>query len=159
MKYEAANRFFRMAMTMAVAVVATAFAVQGASAKALSPVGKWKTIDDDTGKPKSIVEIWERDGKLYGKILSLFREPDEDQDPVCDKCEGFRKDKRVIGMTFMWGLSEDGDEWSGGKILDPDNGKIYRCYIEVQDGGKKLKVRGYIGVSLFGRTQYWPKVD
>ncbi|NOZ00881.1 MAG: DUF2147 domain-containing protein [Deltaproteobacteria bacterium] len=144
---------------VAIVILAIAFSTQTAWAEALSPVGKWKTIDDDTGKPKSIVEIWERGGKVYGKILRLFRGPSEDQDPKCDKCEGFRKDKRIIGMTIMWGLSRDDDEWSGGKILDPDNGKIYRCYIEVQEGGKKLKVRGYIGISLLGRTQYWLKVD
>lgn len=159
MKRQTAGRTLRPVLAIFTLLVAVSFGAQGAWAKALSPVGKWKTIDDDTGKPKSIVEVWERDGKIYGKILSLFRKPNEDQDPVCDKCEGFRKDKRVIGMTIIWGLSEDGDEWSGGKILDPDNGKTYRCYIEVQDGGKKLKVRGYIGVSLFGRTQYWPRVD
>ena len=153
------SRTFQPVLAAALVATALVFGVQGAWAKALSPVGKWKTIDDDTGKPKSIVEIWERGGKVYGKILSLFREPDEDPDPLCDKCEGHRKDKRVISMTILWGLSEDGDEWSGGQILDPDNGKIYKCYIEAQDGGRKLKVRGYIGFSLLGRTQYWHKVD
>jgi len=145
--------------TVAIAAAALAFSAQGASAKALSPIGKWRTIDDDTGKQKSIVEIWESNGTVFGKILSLFREPDEDQDPVCDKCEGFRKDKRITGMTILWGLREDDDEWSGGHILDPENGKTYKCYIEAIEGGKKLKVRGYIGFSLLGRTQYWHKVD
>ena len=124
-----------------------------------SPVGRWKTIDDETGKPKSIVRIWEENGKLFGKVEELIRGPDEDPNPVCDKCEGDRKDKPIIGMTIMWDLERDGDSWSGGRILDPKKGKTYRCTIALEDGGKKLKVRGYIGISLLGRTQYWYRVD
>lgn len=119
----------------------------------MSPVGRWKTIDDSTGKTKSIVELWEKDGKVYGKIVDLIN-PDK-PDPVCDKCEGDQKNVKIIGMTILNGLKKDGKEWSGGKITDPENGKSYKCYIEVQDGGKKLKVRGYVGFALLGRTQYW----
>ena len=124
-----------------------------ASADRTTPVGKWKTIDDASGKPKAIVEIWEHGGKLYGKIVKLFREKGEDQDPKCDKCKGDKKDKRVIGMVIVEGLARDGDEWKGGSILDPDNGKTYKCKMSLEKG--KLKVRGFIGVSLLGRTQYW----
>jgi len=120
-----------------------------------SPVGRWKTVDDSSGKAKSIVEIWEEGGKVYGKITALLDQPPNDLDPLCTRCEGDLKNKRVIGMTILSGLTKDDDEWSGGKILDPDNGKFYKCYIAVQDGGKKLKVRGYVGFSLLGRTQYW----
>ena len=124
-----------------------------------TPVGKWKTYDDETNKAKSIVVISMVDGKLQGLIESLFRDPGEDPDPKCDKCDGDRKDKRVIGMKILWGLEKDDDEWSGGRILDPENGKDYKCYIKVMDGGRRLKVRGYLGVSLFGRTQYWQRVQ
>ena len=118
-----------------------------------TPVGKWKTIDDSSHKAKSIVEIWEHRGKLYGKITKLFLEPNEDQDPKCDKCKGAKKNQRVIGMVILEGLYQDGDEWKGGSILDPDNGKTYKCKMSVEKG--KLKVRGFIGVSALGRTQYW----
>lgn len=124
-----------------------------------NPVGKWKTVDDSSGKAKSYVEIWEEGGKVYGKITALLDQPPDDLDPKCTKCEGEDKDKRVIGMTIIKGLKKDGDEYSGGKILDPDNGKLYKCYIAVQDGGKKLKVRGYVGFALLGRTQYWLKAE
>jgi uncharacterized protein (DUF2147 family) len=118
-----------------------------------SPIGRWKTIDDSSHKPKAIVEIYDQGGKLYGKIIKLFREPGEEADPKCDKCTGAKKNQRVIGMVILEGLKQDGDEWKGGTILDPDNGKTYRCKIKLEKG--KLKVRGFIGVSLLGRTQYW----
>jgi uncharacterized protein (DUF2147 family) len=124
-----------------------------------SPVGRWKTYDDETNKAKSIVAIRMEGGKLRGAIESLFREPNEDQDPKCDKCEGAKKDQRIIGMEILWDLVKDDDEWSGGRIMDPENGKDYKCFIQVMDGGRRLKVRGYLGVSLFGRTQYWQRVQ
>jgi uncharacterized protein (DUF2147 family) len=105
------------------------------------------------------VRIWEKDGKLYGKIEKLFRAADEDQDPVCDKCEGKKHNQKIIGMTILWDLEQDDDEWSGGQIMDPNNGKTYKCYIALEEGGKKLKVRGFIGFSLIGRTQYWHRVE
>ncbi|MCU0664179.1 MAG: DUF2147 domain-containing protein [Myxococcota bacterium] len=122
----------------------------------LSPVGVWRSVDDATGKPKSLVQIWEQGNKLYGKVVELIDPPEPN--PLCDKCEGTEKNKPVIGMTVIRGLKKDGDEWSGGKILDPESGSTYKCYIEVQEGGKKLKVRGFIGISLLGRTQYWHRV-
>ena len=124
-----------------------------------SPTGSWQTVDDKTGRIKSIVKTWEKNGKLYGKITKLFRLPDEDPEPVCDKCKGDKKDKPILGMTILWNLSENKEIWSGGKILDPENGKTYKCKIKVIDNGKKLEVRGFIGFSLLGRTQYWERVE
>jgi len=123
-----------------------------------APVGRWSTIDDNTGKPTSVVRIVEKDGKLVGTVESLVLAPNEDPNPLCTKCEGERKDKPIIGMTILWDLARDGNEWSGGRILDPDNGETYRCYLEVAEGGAKLKVRGYIGFALLGRTQIWQRV-
>lgn len=114
-------------------------------------VGKWKTIDDNTGKARSIVEIFEKDGKYFGKINELILEEGDDPDPVCDKCEDHRKGQKVIGMVFIENMKKDGDEYSGGKILDPEDGKIYRCKMWIEDG--KLKVRGYL--YFFYRTQTW----
>ena len=138
-------------LALFVAAPAAASADQSSS----NPVGYWKTIDDDDGKEKSVVQIWEKDGKVFGKIVKLF----EDPKAVCDECQGDLKGKPVMGMQILTNLKKDGDEWSGGTIMDPANGKSYKCYIEVQEGGKKLKVRGYIGISLFGRTQYWHRVE
>ncbi|MCF6361305.1 MAG: DUF2147 domain-containing protein [Cyclobacteriaceae bacterium] len=118
---------------------------------AQSIIGKWKTIDDETGKEKSIVEIYMKDGKAFGKIIKLFRGPEEDQDPICDVCTDYRKDKKIIGMTVVTDMVKDGDEWDDGEILDPNNGKIYDCKLWVEDG--KLQVRGY--VAFFFRTQTW----
>ncbi len=124
-----------------------------------SPLGYWRTVDDKTARIKSIVEIWKEDGILYGKITKLFRLPNEDPDPICDKCKGEKKNKPVLGMTILWDLTEKKGVWSGGKILDPENGKIYKCKIKVIEDGKKLEVRGFIGFSLLGRTQLWERIE
>lgn len=129
-------------------------------AQAQSVVGKWKTIDDETKKEKSIVEIYIQEGKLYGKIIQLFREPGEDPDPVCEECDKDdpRYMKKVAGMVIMEGLEKSNDkEWEDGNILDPKNGKVYGCNVELLSDDK-LKLRGYIGFSLLGRTQYWYRV-
>lgn len=119
-----------------------------------SPVlGKWKTIDDETGKTKSVVEIYQQDGKVYGKILKLFRGPNEDSNPVCSQCEGERKNQKVIGMVIIEGLEKQKKSWTNGTILDPQKGKVYRCEIWPQDG--QLKVRGYWGFVF--RTQTWQR--
>ncbi len=117
--------------------------------------GKWKTIDDETGKAKSIVEIYEDNGTYSGRIVKLFLEPHEVQNPNCDKCTGEKKDKPITGLQILSGLKKDGDKWSGGDIMDPKNGKTYSCKAELAEGGAKLKLRGFIGFSLLGRTQTW----
>ncbi|MGZ3773400.1 MAG: DUF2147 domain-containing protein [Pseudobdellovibrionaceae bacterium] len=137
--------------------VATLFISNLAFAQLNTPVGKWKTIDDETKQTKSIVEISENKGQLSGKIVKLFRKPDEDQNPKCDKCTGDKKDKPILDMEILEGMTQDGDVWSGGHILDPKNGKTYKCKIKVVEGGKKLEVRGFIGFSLIGRTQVWER--
>jgi uncharacterized protein (DUF2147 family) len=115
--------------------------------------GKWKTIDDETGNEKSIVEIYKAEnGKAYAKILQLLEEGKEDS--VCDNCDGAKKDQPIKGMEIIDGLTKDDDEWDSGKILDPKTGKVYKCILELEETDK-LKVRGYIGFSLIGRTQYW----
>ena len=125
---------------------------------ALSPVGLWKTIDDETKKEKSIVEIYEIEGKLHGKIIKIFKAPEEDQNPKCDKCKGDMKDQPVIGLEILKKLKKSSDTtWNDGDITDPNNGKTYSCKIEMIESGNKLNVRGFIGFSLLGRTQVWEK--
>jgi uncharacterized protein (DUF2147 family) len=117
--------------------------------------GKWKSIDDKTGEAKSIIEITERDGKIYGKIIKIFTTDPKQTDPICDKCptDDNRYNKKIIGMEIMLDMKKEGDEYSGGNILDPEVGKIYRCKIWVE--GNELKVRGYLGP--FYRTQSWQR--
>lgn len=136
-------------------VAALAFALHAAP----SPQGRWRTIDDETGKPKSIVRLWVEDGKLYGKVDSIFPEPGKNPDPLCEKCPGDFRGKRVKDVRFLYGLVVEGDEWSGGEVLDPNKGKIYRCKLRVDEDNKALTVRGYIGVSLIGRSQRWERVE
>jgi uncharacterized protein (DUF2147 family) len=131
------------------------FAVVAVAQDMNTPVGTWKTIDDVTGKPRSLVEIREVNGKLVGQVVQLIREPTEDQDPVCDKCSGALHNKKVKGMVILWGMEKDGDVWDGGRILDPKTGKIYKAKMSPSNGGKDLDVRGYIGFSLLGRSQTW----
>lgn len=120
--------------------------------------GKWKTIDDETNKAKSIVEIYKKDGKLYGKILKLFKAPDEDQDPLCTNCEGALHNKKIIGMQIINGLEYDDGEWyADDGILDPEKGKVYDCKLWLdEDNPDLLQVRGYI-LFVF-RTQTWIRV-
>ena len=127
----------------------------GLGAAELSPVGLWKTIDDSSGQPKGLVRIRELNGQLEGKVEKAFPKLGEDPAPKCDKCDGVRRNQPVLGMTILWGIVKQGDEYQGGEILDPETGKIYRAKMKLIDGGKKLEVRGFIGVSLFGRSQIW----
>lgn len=122
-----------------------------------SPVGVWKTIDDKTGKEKSYVKIYEtKSGKLQGEVIKILTPGKEDA--ICDKCDGEKKNKPIKGMVILWGLDKDGDTWSGGSILDPNSGKKYKASLKLK-GKDKLDVRGYLGVSLFGRTQTWERVE
>ncbi len=120
-----------------------------------SPVGRWQTIDDETGKPKSIVEITDNGGELQGKVVKLIN-PSK-PNPTCDKCEGERQGKPIEGMTILWGIRKDGDSWGGGKIIYPEKGKVYGAKLTPSAGGEKLQVRGYMGISMLGRTQEWVK--
>jgi uncharacterized protein (DUF2147 family) len=116
--------------------------------------GKWKTIDDETGKEKGIVEIYESKDKVYGKIIEIFEQ--DKKHLKCEKCEGDYHNKPILGLNIIKGLKKNEDVYEGGKIVDPKNGKSYHCKITL-DGKDKLIVRGYIGIPLFGRSQIWIK--
>lgn len=121
--------------------------------------GRWKTVDDETGRVKSVVEITQRNGKYYGRIVELFRLPDEDQNPRCTECEDDRKDQLALGMEIVRDMvQDDGEqEWEDGTICDPKNGKVYDCEMWIEeDDPNTLYVRGYI-LFLF-RTQEWHRV-
>jgi uncharacterized protein (DUF2147 family) len=142
-----------------VAFCALAFAAFAASAQA-TPAGLWKTIDDETKTERSLVRITEAGGVFTGKIEKLL-DPTK-QDAKCDKCEGDRKDKPIAGLTIVQGVKKTegkDNQWDGGEILDPNNGKTYKVRLTPADGGKKLDVRGYVGAPLLGRTQTWVRVE
>jgi uncharacterized protein (DUF2147 family) len=131
-----------------------------ASLNALSQtcVGKWVTIDDETNKKKSIVELYKEDGKLYGKIIYLFPQEGREPNVKCTKCTDDRKDQPIVGLQIVRELKWNGSEWSGGTIVDPENGKIYTVKMWVDPKNSNyLNVRGYIG-PLF-RTQKWVKAS
>jgi len=119
-----------------------------------TPVGVWKTIDDVSGEAKSHLEIFQKDGKLYAKIVKLLLSP---EDKVCDECPGDKKGQPLMGMEILWDLEPYDDYWSYGKIMDPETGKVYKCNLEMA-GNDELSVRGYIGFSLLGRNQSWFRV-
>jgi uncharacterized protein (DUF2147 family) len=123
-----------------------------ALAQTASPVGLWRSIDDETKSPKALIRIADQGGTLVGRIEKILTDKTE---AVCEKCTDERKDKPVQGMTILTGLKKDGDEWSGGEILDPNNGKVYKARVKLADGGRRLDVRGFVGVALLGRTQTW----
>ncbi len=138
-------------------VFATMMAIltSGALADTSSPAGVWKTIDDKTKKERSIVRITEVNGEFKGVVEKVFDQPGDDPAHLCKDCKDERKDKPIVGMTILWGLKKDGGTWAGGEILDPKNGKIYRCKMTLGEDGKTLNVRGFIGISLIGRSQVW----
>ena len=118
--------------------------------------GKWNSMNDDTGEIDSVIEVYKKDGKAYAKVIEI--KDKERQNAVCDLCEGKNKNKPILGLNILTGLEKDGDEWSGGKIIDPRKGKIYKCYIELENPNK-LKIRGYVGFALIGRTAYWKRAE
>lgn len=120
-----------------------------------SPVGRWVSIDDKDGKPRSVIEIFDVAGALQAKVVQIYDRPGDNPGHLCKKCDGDLKDKPVLGMMIMNGLKRDGGEWDGGTILDPDSGNVYSAKLHLVDGGQKLEVRGYLGISLFGRSQTW----
>ena len=121
------------------------------------PTGTWQTIDDDSGEVRSLVEITEQDGELRGRVVAIIDPPVPD--PVCKACEGARQGEPIKGMEILWGLTREDGAWTGGRVLDPESGKIYKARAELADEGQKLKLRGYVGVSLFGRTQTWQRAS
>ena len=127
----------------------------GYLSNAQSVFGVWKTIDDKTGEPKSHVKIYEKDGKLYGRVVKLLPAATTS---VCNNCPGDKNGKSLYDVDIIWDMKKDGDKWDGGRIVDPANGKVYRCKIYLKDKDK-LIVRGYIGFSLFGRSQTWHRVE
>lgn len=144
-----------LATTLAAALLSSA-----ARADDTSPVGLWKNIDDVSGKPRALIRITEEaNGTLEGTVEKVFPGPREDQNPKCVKCDGVLKNAPIVGLEILSGLKKDGDGYADGQILDPENVKIYSSTMQLIDAGRKLSVRGYIGISLLGRSQTWTRMD
>jgi uncharacterized protein (DUF2147 family) len=122
-----------------------------------SPTGLWKTFDDRTHQARGTVRIYEENGMFFGRIETSFNP--EEVTALCDKCAGNRKDAPVIGLVILRGMSKHGSEYEGGDILDPETGSVYRCRFTLSGDGEHLLVRGYLGFSIFGRTQTWIRME
>ena len=142
------------------AALALTAVFSGAAFAQATPVGVWKSIDDKTKTERAQIRITESNGVLSGKIEKLLA-ADAKPDAVCDKCSDDRKDKPIVGMEIIRGVKKDGDEavWAGGTILDAGEGKVYKVKLTPADGGKKLDVRGYVGMPMLGRTQTWIRIE
>jgi uncharacterized protein (DUF2147 family) len=140
---------------IACAAAAAALALGSSLLAQSSPVGRWRSFDEKTGQPKSIIEVVEVNGELQGKVERAFSPPAPSPNPLCDKCAGDRKNKPVVGMVMLWGMKKDGDEYSGGHLLDLETGRELRGKLKLLDGGKKLEVRGSVGP--FSRSVTWTR--
>jgi uncharacterized protein (DUF2147 family) len=135
-------------------LLAALLAIPAIASAQHAALGRWRTVDDNTGKPRSIVEVYDAGtGTINARVLRVL-DPGK-PDPVCDKCEGTRRGKPVVGMVIAWNLRPKGARLEGGSILDPDNGKVYSVRMTPVAGGEKLEVRGFLGVAWLGRTQAW----
>lgn len=137
--------------------LASASLVLPLTALAASPLGTWKTIDDVTGKPKSLVTIEEHNGKFSGKVAMILDK--SRRNDICKVCTGYRKNKKIEGMTVLWDMQKDGSKYDGGKVLDPESGNIYSANMKLINHGNELEVRGYIGLPMLGRSQTWLRVN
>lgn len=124
-----------------------------------SPAGLWRVLDEKTGRLDALVRIYPAGNKLEGKLENIFPAAGEDQNPVCTKCDGERRDQSKRGMVFMWGFTRHDNEYTGGSILDPNTGSVYRAKLRLSDEGGKLILHGYIGIPLFGRSQTWLRAE
>lgn len=143
-------------------VLLLALAAPPALAQSASPVGQWRTIDDETNEPRAVVEIYEEEGKLYGRIVEILQARDDaprndEGQIICTACEGEKENQPVEGLVIIEDMERDGSRWSGGTILDPETGETYRARMELEREDR-LKVRGYIGLPMLGRTQTWYRV-
>ena len=122
-----------------------------------SPIGLWKTFDDKTGAARGIVRVYEQDGKLFGRLERSFTPGAEHR--VCAVCSDERRNQPIVGLLIIRNMKADGDEFTGGDILDPESGSVYRCKMHLEQSGTRLVVRGYIGFALLGRSQTWQRQD
>lgn len=151
----------RLTIALATLALAALAAAPASSAVAQTPSaqGLWRYSDQATGKPKAEIRVVQHDGELLGTIEKVFPPAGAPAQPNCDKCSGDLKGKPMVGMTIMRGLHFDDAAWRGGTIVDTESGDSYRCTAKALPDGKHLELRGFIGISLFGRTETWTRID
>jgi uncharacterized protein (DUF2147 family) len=137
-------------------LISFTFLIITTSINAQNIFGQWHSTNENTGEVDSVIEVYKKDGKAFAKVVDI--KDAARKDAVCEKCEDENKNRPILGLNILTGLEKDGEEWSGGNILDPRNGKIYKCYIKLIKPNK-LKLRGYIGLALFGKTAYWERAE
>ncbi len=145
----------RLCGAIAVAVM-TAWPMMASADQLTSPVGVWRTIDDQTNKPSALVQIFRRDGLLFGRVTGILDR--KYTDALCQNCDGDRRNQPVLGLEIMRDMHPDGAQWDGGTILNPQTGKVYHCKMHLGPDGETLVVRGFLGFALIGRTQTWQRV-
>jgi len=143
-------------MALWLSLVLLAQAAAPSPAPPHSPVGYWQTISDVTGQPQSIVRVYESGGKLFARVEKVL--VTEGVPDTCVKCRDDRKDAPLVGLVIMRNMRNAGDDYRDGDILDPESGKVYKCRLTLDSTGQRLTVRGFIGISLFGRSQVWHRV-
>ncbi len=140
------------------AILIIAAATSPVSAAEPTAAGLWEQVDENSGQPESWFKIEERNGIYEGKIVKIFFKPGEDPNWVCDQCQGADKGRPVQGLTLIRGMQRNGNSYENGTIMDPRDGKVYRALMRLTPDGQKLEVRGYLGISLFGRSQVWNRL-
>jgi uncharacterized protein (DUF2147 family) len=145
-------------MMMIAAVVLLGAGALAAPAAEPTAAGLWEQIDESSGKAESWFKISERNGVYEGNVVKIFPKPGEDENFVCSKCEGSEKGAPVLGLTLIKGMQRNGLAYENGTIMDPRDGAVYRALMKLSPDGGKLEVRGYLGISLFGRTQVWNRL-
>jgi uncharacterized protein (DUF2147 family) len=140
-------------MTANIAVLAMLLAVPMLAQD--SAAGLWKNVEPNN--KVTFIRIYEEGGKLSGKVEKVLSNNVEDKDAKCAKCKDENKDKPMAGLRLMWDMQKDGDKWSGGKLLDPETGRIVNCKLETAEGGKKLVVKG--SVAIISKTQTWTRAE
>jgi uncharacterized protein (DUF2147 family) len=155
------DRVMRASLPRSMVAAAVLLIVAAASpVRAAEPTaaGLWEQVDENTGKPESWFKITERNGVYEGALVKIFYKPGEDPNWVCDKCQGAEKGRPVLGLTLIKGMQRNGLSYENGTIMDPRDGSIYRALMRLSPDGKKLEMRGYLGISLFGRSQVWNRL-
>ncbi|HEY3731710.1 MAG TPA: DUF2147 domain-containing protein [Steroidobacteraceae bacterium] len=151
----------RLCRAAGCALIVTSIAASGvepaAAVDLTSPAGWWQPIDQKTGKPLGLIRIYEQNGLFFGQVEPAS--PDDDRSRRCTRCTDERRDQPIIGLVLIRNMRLQGDEYQGGDILDPDTGRVYRCKFRLTDGGRQLIMRGFFGVSLFGRSQIWRRAE
>ncbi len=155
---EGKMRLFREISAILLGAVLCFAASSAAFATAASIVGNWQTIDHKTDRPSSIIQIWEYKGKFFGKVAKIYSENGHKITDRCARCKGALRNKRILGLVIIADMVFNKGMYTGGRILDPINGKIYHCRAKVTSDGRRLMLRGYIGIPLLGRTDTWIRV-